>query len=133
MDQQGKVWGTTHCLYERPWTSVHLLRIEQGGFCSEHRHERKLNHFFVLSGRLQIHEWPGGELKQDQPDTTTLEAGQSKTIPLGVWHSFTALQPTVCLEIYEAAPVEEDIIRRSEGGVIAGLEKKEAKEWAGLP
>jgi mannose-6-phosphate isomerase-like protein (cupin superfamily) len=106
---------------------VHLLRIEAGGFCSEHRHERKLNHFHVLSGRLLIHQWPEG-VGQDQPDTTPLEVGESATIVPGVWHSFTAMAPTVAIEIYEAAPVEEDIIRRTTGG-CPGKDPNEA----GLP
>ena len=106
---------------------MHLLLIKAGGFCSEHRHERKLNHFHVLSGELQIHEWPGGELTQDQPDSTALRGGQSKTIPVGNWHSFTAIEETLCLEIYEAAPVEEDIVRRTEGGL------SREGQWAGLP
>lgn len=118
MDQQGKVWGTTHCLFKSPFFSVHLLHVNKGGFCSEHRHERKLNHFHVLSGELAIHEWPG-DLGQDQPDTTVLGQGESKSVPVGNWHSFTAREETVCLEIYEAAPVEEDIIRRTTGGMNA--------------
>lgn len=117
MDQQGKAWGTTHCLFKNPYFSVHLLLVNKGGFCSEHRHERKLNHFNVLSGRLAIHEWPGGGVVQDQPDTTILTAGESKTVPVGNWHSFTAQEQTLCMEIYEAAPVEEDIIRRTTGGM----------------
>jgi quercetin dioxygenase-like cupin family protein len=91
--------------------------VNKGGYCSEHRHERKLNHFHVISGRLAVHEWPGGGLDQDQPDTTTLGAGESKTVPVGNWHSFAAAEDTLCLEIYEAAPVEEDIVRRTVGGV----------------
>lgn len=97
--------------------SVHLLRINQGGFCSQHRHERKINHFHVISGRLAVHLWPRG-VEQDQPDTTELTPGQSFTVELGVWHSFTALIPTLALEVYEAAPVEDDIIRRTVGGNI---------------
>jgi mannose-6-phosphate isomerase-like protein (cupin superfamily) len=118
MDKQGKVWGTTHLLCGSAHYSVHLLRIEAGGFCSEHRHERKVNHFFILSGRLMIFEWPAPPLDQDQPDVSFLESGDSKTIALGVWHSFRAVDTTIALEIYEAAPVEEDIIRRSEGGLV---------------
>lgn len=65
---------------------------------------------------------------QDQPDTTTLAPGEEATVIPGVWHSFTALVPTLALEIYEAAPVEEDIIRRTQGG-CSGNNPNEA----GLP
>jgi mannose-6-phosphate isomerase-like protein (cupin superfamily) len=116
MDQQRKIWGTTSSLFQSPFFSLHLLRIDGGGYCSEHRHDRKRNHFHILSGRLFIHQWPVGA-EQDQPDTTPLEAGQSLTIEVGTWHSFTAALPTVCLELYEAAPVEEDIERRTTGGM----------------
>jgi mannose-6-phosphate isomerase-like protein (cupin superfamily) len=57
-----------------------------------------------------------------------LDSGQSMTIPVGKWHSFTAMAPTVCLEVYEAAPVEEDIIRRTTGGNL-----NRDKNEAGLP
>jgi mannose-6-phosphate isomerase-like protein (cupin superfamily) len=116
MDLQAKVWGTTSTLFASPFFSIHLLRINAGGFCSEHRHERKLNHFHVLSGKLFIHLWPAPGLEQDQPDRTTLCPGDSFTVPVGFWHQFAAREETVCLEVYEAAPVEEDIERRSEGG-----------------
>ena len=75
-----------------------------------------MNHFHVLTGKLIIHQWPAPGLDQDQPDRTILAPGESLTIPVGVWHQFAAREETCCLEVYEAAPVEEDIIRRSEGG-----------------
>jgi len=114
MDQQGKIWGTTSQLFASPFFSLHLLRIEQGGFSSEHRHERKLNHFHVLTGRLQIVEWRAND---ERPDVTEIGPGESMTVQVGGWHKFVALEPTVCLEVYEAAPVEEDIIRRTVGGL----------------
>jgi len=93
--------------------SLHLLDVKAGGFCSEHKHERKTNHFYVISGRLEVRQW----LTEDgTPDVTMLGAGQDTSVPVGVWHQFYAPIDTVCLEVYEAAPVEEDIIRRNEGG-----------------
>ena len=47
---------------------------------------------------------------------TVLGPGESKTISVGCWHEFQAIEDTLCLEIYEAAPVEEDIERRTVGG-----------------
>ncbi|MBE3109328.1 MAG: cupin domain-containing protein [Acidobacteria bacterium] len=117
MDIKAKAWGTTSLLFENPFFSLHLLRIEAGTFCSEHRHERKLNHFYVLSGKLVLHLWPAPGLEQDQPDRTVLIPGDSFTVPVGIWHQFAAREAVVCLEVYEAAPVEEDIERRSEGGI----------------
>ncbi len=124
MSAQGKVWGTTDAIFTGQYFSVHVIKIDQGGFCSQHYHKRKLNHFHVLSGKVQIHEWPG---EQDQPDTTELQAGQTYTVKAGVWHSFTAITPCTMLEIYEAAPIEEDIYRRSQGGNINAIKPGEEK------
>ena len=106
------MWGTTAALFVRPNFSLHLLEIKAGGYCSEHRHERKLNHFYVLSGKLEVTVWLDGGGK----DSTVMEAGQGTAVPVGLWHMFRAVEDTICLEIYEAAPVEEDIVRRTTGG-----------------
>lgn len=110
------MWGQTSCLFQRPNFSLHLLEIRAGGFCSEHKHERKLNHFTVISGRLEVRVWTTDDAK---PDVTAIGAGESTFVPVGVFHQFYAPLDTVCLEIYEAAPVEEDIERRNTGGVKA--------------
>lgn len=121
------MWGTTSALFQRPVFSIHLLNIKAGGYSSEHKHLRKMNHFYVVSGELEIRQWPdGGAICPDEPDRTVLRAGDSLTVPVGVWHQFRAVTDCVCLEVYEAAPVEDDIDRRSVGGVepdpgVAGL------------
>lgn len=124
MPSEGKVWGKTELIVDGVFYSVHLLHLDQGGFCSEHFHHRKINRFHVLTGRLQIHIWPAG-VSQDQPDTTELSDGQGMVVANGIWHSFTAITPCVLLEIYEAAPIEEDIIRRSVGGNINRIRAEE--------
>lgn len=113
IDRQGKAWGQTSLLYRAPHLQVHLLEIDAGGFCSEHRHTRKVNTFHIIRGRLEVRIWPSSLA---QPDTTELEAGESMTIPVGVYHQFKAIENTTCLEIYEAAEIDEDIERRTTGG-----------------
>lgn len=95
-----------------PHFAAHLLEIQAGGFCSEHRHARKRNHFHVIQGELEILSWPDGK----EPDRTRLGPGDEAVVEPGIWHQFRALAPTIALEIYEAAPVEEDIDRRTTGG-----------------
>jgi mannose-6-phosphate isomerase-like protein (cupin superfamily) len=113
MERHGKAWGTTALLYATRYLQAHLLEIKAGGYCSEHRHERKTNTFIVLSGRLEVIIWPVDVAKMD---TTVLTSGQVSTIPVGVFHKFHALEDTVCLELYESAEIEEDIVRRTVGG-----------------
>ena len=114
MDKQGKVWGSTTTILARPHLSIHLLRIKEGGYSSQHRHQRKANRFHVVEGTLTVKTWP--DRPNTRPDVTTLEAGEEMTIEPGRWHQFEAEEPTVAIEICEAAHLEEDIERRSKGG-----------------
>lgn len=107
------MWGTTGLVFSSRYVQAHLLDIKAGGYCSEHRHERKSNVFTVISGRLEVRVWEG---MTNECDSTILGPGQSTAVPVGLFHQFVALEPTVCLEFYEAAEVEEDIKRRSQGG-----------------
>jgi mannose-6-phosphate isomerase-like protein (cupin superfamily) len=113
IDRKGKVWGTTSLIHASRYVQAHLLEIRAGGFCSEHRHERKTNTFIVLRGRLEVRTWPD---MTNAFDATELEAGQSMAVPVGVYHQFRAIDDTLCIEFYEAAEIEEDIHRRTQGG-----------------
>lgn len=62
---------------------------------------------------MEVLIWPEGVLKCD---TTVLTSENMTTIPAGVFHKFHAIEDTVCLEIYESAEIEEDIVRRTVGG-----------------
>jgi len=113
MNRQGKVWGETELVFENMNTSVHFLNIKKGGYCSQHRHGQKLNHFYVIAGELEIAIWPEGA---KSPDLTVLAVGQAMTMPVGVWHRFRALKDTLCIETYEVRFASPDIERRVEGG-----------------
>ncbi len=121
------MWGTTTAIVQRPVFSIHLLDIRAGGFSSTHKHLRKVNHFYVVRGKLKIRQWPANGFISETPDVTVLEPGDSLTIPVGVWHQFIAETDCVCLETYESAPVEDDIERRTHGGIA------EDPNGAGLP
>ena len=112
-EKQGKVWGWTARIHANPFTETHLLEIKKGGFCSEHQHARKTNLFVVISGRIRVKIWNDGPT----PDATELEAGQSPLVPPGVFHQFEGLEESVVLEIYESAPIDVDIDRRTIGGM----------------
>lgn len=112
-ERQGKVWGSTALVHANPFTETHLLEIRKGGFCSEHRHARKTNLFVVISGRILVKIWHD----HSSPDSTELGAGESTSVPPGVFHQFEGLEDAIVLEIYESASIEEDIDRRTVGGV----------------
>ncbi len=107
--KQGKIWGTTEEIFSTGNVSVHVLHIEAGGFSSEHLHQAKSNHFYVVAGRIEV--WQSN----DMTDLTELGPGESTMILPGTWHKFRAVDPSIVIETYETR-LSEDIQRRSQGG-----------------
>jgi quercetin dioxygenase-like cupin family protein len=114
MAKQGKIWGETEKVFNNGIVSVHFLNIMKGGYCSEHRHQQKTNKFYVISGELEISIWT----EEGMIDRTILKAGQSTIIPINVYHKFQALTDVECIEIYEVRFHNEDIERRTTGGLV---------------
>lgn len=112
MTTQGKVWGLTTEIYRSPIFSAHHLSINQYGYCSKHKHTRKYNLFYVLSGRLRITIWRDG-----LPDVTILGPGQTSAIPPDFYHQFEGIENTECIEIYYVFLEDPDIQRESRGGI----------------
>lgn len=112
--KQGKAWGETEEIFVNEVVSVNYLRIRKGGYCSEHRHAKKINIFFVVSGRLQIDIW---RERVGMVDSTIIGSGERTEVPPGVWHRFEAIEDTECLEIYFVNLSADDIERRTQGGL----------------
>ncbi len=112
--KKGKIWGTTTCIHVGHMSETHYIEFKKGGFSSEHLHERKMNSFHVISGKLQISVWPDGD---DLEDKTILEAGQSTTIPVEVKHQFKGLTDGTAIEVYEFRHPGDDIKRFTQGGL----------------
>lgn len=109
---QGKVWGTTKCLFANCGSEVHEIHAIKGGYCSKHKHLNKHNRFYVQSGKLQIITWTAtGE------DKVVIGPGEFTDVPPGVFHRFRALEDTTCLEIYWTNDINSaDIVREDIGG-----------------
>jgi len=113
LEIQGKVWGETAEIYSDKTVSVHFLKINSGGYCSEHLHTFKETRFCVLEGAVLIRTWrePGSLV-----DETRLMPGSLYVCPPGVWHQFEAIKDSRVIEIYTAGLHEPDIERRTQGG-----------------
>lgn len=109
---QGKVWGTTQCIFGDNNVEVWRINVKKGGYCSEHRHRNKYNVFYVECGRLQV-----TVTKDGMNDITILTSGMSTSIPPGEQHRFEALEDTIALEIYYIRLDPDDIERFSQGGL----------------
>ena len=55
----------------------------------------------------------------DIPDEIILTGGMCTDVPPGVWHKFESLEDTDVIEIYWVALDDNDIERRTTGGIAA--------------
>jgi len=113
---QGKVWGTTQCIFRNETVEVCSIYTKKGGYCSEHFHKFKHNRFFVFSGKMSV------KIFRDQEnshliDETILESGDATDVGPNAWHIFECLEDCHALEIYWVSLNSEDIVRRTEGGM----------------
>lgn len=110
---QSKFWGETQSIFVGPHSETHFLKIREGGYCSEHKHKKKWNRFFLISGRLKVIIF-----RENGEDVTILTHGQFTDVPPGCFHKFEAVEDSQCLEIYWIDSINTcDIERRTEGGI----------------
>ena len=117
----GKQWGETSTVFQNQSADVQILRINEHGFCSIHKHKHKFNLFYVIEGCLEVSVKKKG---QGLTDSTILHAGESMTVAPGEYHQFRAHEDTRALEVYWTE-LSEDISRKSSGGSDANDQKSE--------
>lgn len=112
MEVQGKFWGKTSPLFNKNNVEINRIEAHKGGFSSEHRHKAKFNMFFVESGKLEILTWKDTA----KPDSTILSAGDTCTVPPGLYHKFVVVEDCIAYEVYWTELDTNDIERRTSGG-----------------
>ena len=110
---EGKVWGSTALIAEKNNVEIHRIEIKEGGYCSKHKHNFKVNLFYCESGCIDIIVWKND---YDLVDVTTLRAGEMTTVPAGEYHRFECKEPAVVYEIYWVELPAKDIEREDHGG-----------------
>ncbi len=110
-----KNWGRKCTLSRTPDRVIDLAEIVASGYSSKHVHRVNTNEFTVLTGDLDIIVYQDAE----RTAKVRLRAGQSYSVPPGVWHSFFALTDVRLIEIYHRDVTTDDIERADEGGVAA--------------
>jgi len=111
--REGKAWGETEAIEQSPNMELHKIEIKKGGYCSQHKHQSKINGFLIISGELEIQRWKDYGLC----DKTILKAGGWTKVPPGEQHRFKALKKTVAYEIYWVELNHNDIQRENVGGI----------------
>ena len=81
---------------------------------NEHKHQSKINAFYVEEGELEIHRWKDYDLV----DVTVLYNEDVAIVPAGEYHMFKARKDTKALEIYWSELSLNDIERKVVGGII---------------
>ncbi len=116
MTRAGKVWGWTSPIWQGGGACANLIYVKAGGFCSEHRHAAKYNLFYNLSftGKLIVKIWQGD---YELVDVTELGHNESLVVKPGLYHQFRADGDLKALEFYWGECREDDIERRTVGGV----------------
>jgi len=114
MKIQGKVWGLTQEVFKNSNFEIHRIEVNKGGYCSKHKHNHKINAFFIEKGKLNIKIY---QTDYDLVDDTIASAGELSIVKPGLYHEFEALENTIAYEIYWVDLNHDDIERDSVGGV----------------
>jgi mannose-6-phosphate isomerase-like protein (cupin superfamily) len=116
MKLQGKVWGKTQSIFQNHTFELHRIEVKKGGFCSTHKHQHKYNAFYIEKGKLKIKIH---QTDYDLVDETIISTGELTVVTPDLYHSFEALESTICYEIYWGKFSHDDIQRKNVGGVDA--------------
>lgn len=87
-----KPWGVTTRLPTPSGAEVHIATIYKGGKSSLHCHEKMVNTFYVIRGKLRVKQELGNEVILGPSDCVTIETGN--------FHQFEALEDTILVECY---------------------------------
>jgi quercetin dioxygenase-like cupin family protein len=111
-----KAWGRTmRCQPHLPFTDVHLLEVEAGGYSSWHYHPHQTNLFLNVSAEVRVIY----KLLVDRnlSGRVLSNPGDSILILANIPHQFQVISSGVMMELY--SPVEGDvgIVRLGNGGI----------------
>jgi len=113
MKISGKVWGYTQEIIKGSSFELHRIEVNEGGFCSLHKHIHKNNGFFVEAGGIEIEVHKND---YNLVDKTVLTDGDFMIVKAGEYHRFRGLEKSVVYEIYWIDDIAEDIERKEVGG-----------------
>jgi len=111
-----KIWGERRRLLLTDKSEIDLLYLKKDCFCSTHRHDKKINRFVVVDGRVKIETEFGSKILYKN-DTWEVNP---KTI-----HRFIALKNSIMIElayVNKGKINPKDIKRFYQGGKIINNE-----------
>ncbi len=112
-----KVWGLRKRILLTDTCEIDLLHIYDNSFCSIHKHQKKINKFVLLSGKVRI---------ESEYGYTTLKPGEEFEVRPPLKHRFFAVEHSDMIELayVETGKIDpNDIDRESQGGrIVKGKE-----------
>ena len=117
--QVEKPWGWQRPVLRNEPLHVDEIEVSPGGYCSVHRHTKKVNLFHVLKGKLAIFVFSeDGAIIRTEP----MEAGEWCIIEAGEWHQFWSQKGCLAQEVYygteeQIQVIHGDIDRKKEHAV----------------
>jgi len=107
-----KVWGERHRILLSKTSEIDYLKLKANTFCSQHSHNKKINLFYVLKGKIRIDTEFGKII---------LQKGQAFEVRPPLKHRFVSLSNSEMIEIAfvnKGRIDENDINREKQGGRI---------------
>lgn len=112
-----KIWGTRRRILLTNQTEIDLLNLKKDHFCSTHSHDKKINVFTIVYGKVRI-EAEFGNIVLCTHDSFTVEPSLT--------HRFYAMEDSVmveCAYVKKGKIDPDDINRISLGGKV--VDRKE--------
>jgi len=117
MENINKIWGTRRRIHLDQQHETDLVHLKKDTFCSTHTHDKKINKFVLVSGKVEI---------QTEYGNIMLDPMDSWTVFPFLKHRFVALEESVMIEmayVVNGTIDPDDINRISLGGrIIEGKE-----------
>jgi mannose-1-phosphate guanylyltransferase/mannose-6-phosphate isomerase len=101
-----RTWGRYLTLLSRERFKLKLLHFLAGKSCSMQRHHARSELWLCLYG--------DGIMDGDTRNSYGITKGNWGLVDTGRWHRFTAVKPTLILEVQFGARCEEDDIERKD-------------------
>jgi mannose-6-phosphate isomerase-like protein (cupin superfamily) len=108
LDSKVRTWGYWKVLLEYPNIKVKELIVEPGKSLSDQRHSSRSEHWYILSGELNL------KTENGVVEFHKLHTHDSFIIPIGTWHKATNIGNVPChiLEVQYGKKCSEDDIER---------------------
>jgi hypothetical protein len=93
-----KVWGEVQHVFDSETLGVSILKVEEGTYCSRHRHHERINRFIGITAVIAVvHYEADGKTELSR---ASIGPGGIHDVPVGVYHRFEVIKGGHLVEVY---------------------------------